>query len=77
MATKVKMLKLINEVSELAHFAPRRPLQNRSGMNAISPAVVNPLRVPPRRRKVIPILMKERTDIPTPVRISFRGPATA
>jgi hypothetical protein len=54
MATKVKMLKLIHEMSEFAHSMPRRPQQNRSGINAINPALVNPLRNPVKRRKIIP-----------------------
>jgi len=76
MATKVKMLKLIHEMSEFAHSMPRRPQQNRSGINAINPALVNPLRNPVKRRKIIPILMRNRTDIPTPVKITFRTAGT-
>ena len=75
MATKVKMLKLIHEMSEFAHSMPRRPQQNRSGISAINPALVNPLRNPVKRRKIIPILMQNYTDIPTPVKISFRTSA--
>ena len=74
MATKVKMLKLIHEMSEFAHSMPRRPQQNRSGINAINPALVNPLRNPVKRRKIIPILMRNRTDIPTPVFNLFNKP---
>lgn len=77
MATKVKMLKLIHEVSEMAHFAPRRPQQTRSGMHAISPLVVNPLRSPPKRRKVIAVTMLDAVDIPTPVKIKFLPPRVA
>lgn len=74
MATKVKMLKLIHEVSEMAHFAPRRPQQNRSGLHAISPLLANPLRSPPRRRKLIAVTMMDRVDIPTPIKITFLPP---
>jgi hypothetical protein len=77
MATKVKMLKLIHEVSAMAHFAPRRPQQNRSGLHAISPLVVNPLRSPPRRRKVITVTMRDQVDIPTPVKITILSPVAA
>ena len=71
MATKIKMLKLIHEVSEMAHFAPRRPQQNRSGLHAVSPLVVNPLRSPLKRRKVIAVMMRDCVDIPAPIKITF------
>jgi len=76
MATKIKMMKLIQEVSEMVHFAPRRPQQNRSGMHAISPLLANPLRSPPRRRKRIVVTMMDRVDIPTPIKITFMPPRT-
>jgi hypothetical protein len=74
MATKVNMLKLVHEVSEFARLMPRRPQQNRSGSSAINLAVVNPLRNPIKRWRLIPVAMLTRADIPTPIKISFRPP---
>ena len=70
MATKMKMMKLLQEIRGMAQFTQRRPqskapglffLQLRSHVNLTSS----------RRRWVVPIQMHEMPDIPNPVKITF------
>jgi len=71
MATKMKMMKLLQEMQGLAQMSQRRPqakspglflLQLRSHVRQTSAA---------RRRWVVPIQMHEMPDIPNPVKITF------
>jgi hypothetical protein len=74
MATKVKLMKLLQEIRGLAQISQRRAqskppglflLQLRSHLNDSAPR---------RRRLMVPIQMHENPDIPNPVKITFIKP---
>jgi hypothetical protein len=84
MATKIKMLKLLQETRGLAQVTNRRPLSRQPGLvilqireNARQPAL--------KRKRHLLIDMQERLEIPHAVRINHRkdvsqpatSPATA
>ena len=70
MATRVNLMKLLQEVRGLSEISTRRP-----ALRAPAPALL-PLRGAPRpatvrRKRHIRILMREPLDIPTPVKITY------
>jgi hypothetical protein len=73
MATKMRVMKLLQEIRGLAQVTQRRPqtkapglflLQLRSHVNQATSR---------RQRLIIPVQMHERPDIPNPVKIKFSG----
>jgi hypothetical protein len=69
MATRVKMLKLLQEMSGITSFANRRP-QTRTPGALVLPMNGFKSRISPRRQ-VIRISIQDPPDIPNPVKIIF------
>jgi hypothetical protein len=68
MATRVNLMKLLQEVRGLSEIAIRRPA--RPLTSALLPLRVSPRPVTLRRRRTIKIAMLEPIDIPAPVIIT-------
>jgi hypothetical protein len=69
MATKAKVMKMLQEIRGLAQITTRRPQPRLPGLLFLQLRPQAPLSAPPGRRRVIPIQVQEHTDIPTPVDI--------
>lgn len=69
MATRVKMLKLLQEMRGVTSFANRRP-QTRPPGALVLPMTGFRTRHQPRKQ-IIRILIQDPPDIPSPVRIVF------
>lgn len=68
MATKVKMLKLLQEIQGYAQITNRRPHQKSPGLFLVQARSSSNGRS--RRRLTIPVDMQDPPDIPTRVRIT-------
>ncbi len=71
MATRVKMLKLLQEMRGFAEVTNRRRISRHPALFTIqlrTPALKN---APPKAKFAIPISMKEPCDIPHPVKIVY------
>lgn len=71
MATKVNMLKLVQEVQEHANFTSRRPQARVSGLMLL-PLRYAGARIP--QKKTLTVIMQDPPDIPAPVAIKFLEP---
>lgn len=70
MATKIKMLKLLQELDPRNDLSMRRPPPRPPGLYLIE--IRSTLRSrPPSSKRVIPVKMQDPADIPCPVRIHF------
>ncbi len=77
MATRVNMIKLLQETRALADLTNRRPPPKYPGTLALQ---VRPQRArhgTARPKKTITILMQDLPDIPHPVKITHRRPEVA
>jgi hypothetical protein len=68
MATKVNMLKLVQEVHEHANFTTRRPPARMSGL-LLLPLRYSAARFP--QRKTLTVIIQDPPDIPAPVAIKY------
>jgi hypothetical protein len=75
MATRVNMLKLLQEVRGLMNFASRRPHPRQPGalFLAMRPLSLKSPKSP--RKRIIRVSIQDPPDIPTPVKIIFLEPA--
>lgn len=71
MATKMRVMKLLQEIRGLSQIAQRRPHGKPPGLFLLQlRSHFNPGSFP-RRKLVIPIQLQELPDIPNPVKITF------
>jgi hypothetical protein len=70
MATKIKMLKLLQEIRGMAQITNRRPQPKSPGIFLMQLRAHVTTATMPRRRLVIPVDLKDLPDIPTPVKIT-------
>jgi hypothetical protein len=71
MATKVKLMKLLQEIRGLAQINQRRPQNKPSGLYLLQLRSHMGQTTAVRRRLKIPIQLHEPPDIPNPVKITF------
>lgn len=69
MATRVNLMKLVQEIEGFSGMADRRPIQRAPQGLLVIEIKSSERGLPPRRKKIIPIRMLEETDIPHPVPI--------
>ncbi len=70
MATKIRIMKLLQEMKGFAEITNRRPQSRSPGLfmlQARSPVL---RAAPPRRKRTLTINMQDRPDIPNPVKIT-------
>jgi hypothetical protein len=70
MATKIKMMKLLQEIRGMAQITNRRPQPKTPGIFLMQLRAHVTNATTPRRRLVIPVDLKDLPDIPTPVKIT-------
>jgi len=70
MATKIKMMKLLQEIRGLAQITNRRPQPKPPGLFLMQLRTHVLQASLPRRRLVIPIDLQDPPDIPNPVKIT-------
>jgi hypothetical protein len=75
MATKIKLMKLLQEIRGLAQITQRRPQPKASGLFLVQLRSHLNQATPLRRRFVIPIQQHEPPDIPNPVKITHLKPS--
>ena len=73
MATKLKLMKLLQEIRGFAQLTQRRPQPKPPGLFLLQLRSHVHHATLPRRRLTIPIQLHEPPDIPTPVKITFIG----
>jgi len=71
MATKVKMMKLLQEIRGMAQINQRRPLNKPPGLFLLQLRSHFHQTSAARRKWVVPIQMHEMADIPNPVKITL------
>jgi hypothetical protein len=72
MATKVRLMKLLQEIRGYAQISQRRQQPKSPGLFLLQ--LRSHLNQPPRRRRlIVPIQMHENPDIPSPVKITIIG----
>jgi hypothetical protein len=70
MATKIKMMKLLQEIRGMAQITNRRPQPKPPGLFLMQLRSHVMQATIPRRRLVIPVDLREPPDIPHPVKIT-------
>jgi hypothetical protein len=70
MATKVRMMKLLQEIKGLAQLSSRRPVPKASGLFLLQMRQHMASATHPRRKLVIPVDLQNLPDIPNPVKIT-------
>lgn len=70
MATRMNMLKLLQEIRGIDDLANRRPFSRYPGLFSI-PLRFPTRKAPPKVKRTIPISMQDETDIPAAVPIRF------
>jgi hypothetical protein len=70
MATKIKMMKLLQEIRGMAQITNRRPQPKPPGLFLMQLRSHVMQATIPRRRLVIPVDLQEPPDIPHPVKIT-------
>jgi hypothetical protein len=73
MATRINMLKLLQEVRSLTQFGTRQGETRPAGPLLLQFREARLRRTAARRRRVIRIDMQEPPDIPKPVQITYLG----
>jgi len=71
MATKLKVMKLLQEIRGFAQVTQRRPQPRPPGLFLLQLRSHITQTTSRRRRLVIPVQMHEPPDIPNPVKIKF------
>ena len=74
MATRVNMLKLLQEVDGHANFTSRRPQTKASGLVMLPFRSFNSRAAKAQKKRVLTVLMRDFPDIPAPVAIKFLPP---
>lgn len=77
MATKIKMMKLLQELRGMAEITNRRPQPKSPGIFLMQLRAHVTSATLPRRRLVIPVELKDRPDIPSPVKITHLASLSA
>lgn len=72
MATRIKMMKLLQEMRGIAEFTNRHPPARTPGLFLLQLRASVAQSAVPKRRLVISVAMKDQPDIPHPVRITHR-----
>jgi hypothetical protein len=70
MATKVRIMKLLQEIRGMAQITSRRPPSKQPGLFMVQLRSHVTKATGPRRKIIIPIDLKDPVDIPDPVRIT-------
>jgi hypothetical protein len=75
MATKVRIMKMLQEIRGLAEITHRRPQPRKPGLFLIQLRSHVSHTTAPRRKQTIAVNMLEQPDIPHPVKITHLRPA--
>ena len=73
MATRMNMMKLLQEARGLAELNHRGPYSRPPGPLMLQLRPTNRKPLPPKRKRALRIDMQDPPDIPQPVRITFRN----
>jgi len=74
MATRVNIMKLLQEMRGMSEITRERPQARQPGPLLLSPRSFG-RRKPAKSKRMLPIAIQNRPDIPDPVRITYRTPA--